>query len=573
MTERRAWFRRAASSVLSAAGSLYLGNNAGDSGTYNLSGSSSLAAPNEYIGNSGIGSFTQSGGTNSTGSLVLGQAAGSTGIYNLNGGLLTLSSAGMTQGSGTASFNFGGGTLGAGAPWSSPMNLNLTGAGGNATVDTTGGSIGLSGNLSGSGGLTKVGAGMLMLTGLNTYSGGATISAGVLNINGDAAIGVANGALGFSGNGTLQAGAAVITLSSSRAISIANGITGAIDSNGNALAISGAISGGGSLAKVGAGMLALDGSNSYAGTTIVSGGTLQIGPTGSIAAVSTISVNDNSTLAVTAAANLPGNTITVSPGSLFDTTGASNFSLASGNLLTIGRPSGSGTDINGNFTLGGGTIDIGGTGTPATLTEAGGLTLGGGALKFDLSSSGQSDLFSVGNLSINAATTINLNLSGGSLATGSYNLIDYSGNLTGSLSALTLNGLPGGSSQQAFALVASASSTGVVMLQVVNAANLVWTGSQSGTWDAVALNWSNSGTAARFSANDTVTFDDTASSGAVTINSSVQPQSVLFNNNSLSYTLSGSGGIAGAASLTKSGSGMLTSSTLNTYSGNTTISP
>ena len=49
--------------------SLYLGNNAGDSGTYNLSGSGSVAMTNfnsaEYVGYSGTGAFTQSGGVNS----------------------------------------------------------------------------------------------------------------------------------------------------------------------------------------------------------------------------------------------------------------------------------------------------------------------------------------------------------------------------------------------------------------------------------------------------------------------------------------------------------------------------
>ena len=50
----------------SVAGYLYLGYNAGSSGTYNLSGSGLLSAGySEYIGYSGSGSFTQSGGTNS----------------------------------------------------------------------------------------------------------------------------------------------------------------------------------------------------------------------------------------------------------------------------------------------------------------------------------------------------------------------------------------------------------------------------------------------------------------------------------------------------------------------------
>ena len=46
------------------------GMNAGGSGTYNLSGSGQLSAYDEYVGYSGTGTFTQSGGTNSIGSYL-----------------------------------------------------------------------------------------------------------------------------------------------------------------------------------------------------------------------------------------------------------------------------------------------------------------------------------------------------------------------------------------------------------------------------------------------------------------------------------------------------------------------
>ncbi len=82
---------------------LYLGNNWGSSGSYNLSGSGVLSAGYEHVGQSGMGTFNQSGGTNTvTGQLTF---AG-TGTYNLTGGVLLVPG---IQGTGT--FNLGGGTI------------------------------------------------------------------------------------------------------------------------------------------------------------------------------------------------------------------------------------------------------------------------------------------------------------------------------------------------------------------------------------------------------------------------------------------------------------------------------
>src|SRR2546421_3893980 len=122
---------------------LYLGNAAGSSGTYNLSGTGSLNVNNlEVVGNSGSGSFnqtagthalmgnefigyaaggtgafTQSGGTHTIGStsatrsLHIGESAGSSGSYNLSGtGSLTVTSDEIIGVSGTGSFTQSGGT-------------------------------------------------------------------------------------------------------------------------------------------------------------------------------------------------------------------------------------------------------------------------------------------------------------------------------------------------------------------------------------------------------------------------------------------------------------------------------
>ena len=112
------------------------------------------------LATTGSGSFTQSGGTNSTTNLNLGYFGVSSGTYNLNGGLLSLGSGGMSQGSGSASFNFGGGTLQAVSSFSSSLPIALSTAGSNGVFDTEGNTLNLSGPLSGPGGLQKIGSGV-----------------------------------------------------------------------------------------------------------------------------------------------------------------------------------------------------------------------------------------------------------------------------------------------------------------------------------------------------------------------------------------------------------------------------
>ena len=95
-------------------GGLFLGFNAGDSGTYILSGSGQLSTPyNEYVGLSGTGTFTQSGGNNSisgyNGALILGYNAGSSGTYSLSGSG-QVSAFAFVGYSGTGTFTQSGGT-------------------------------------------------------------------------------------------------------------------------------------------------------------------------------------------------------------------------------------------------------------------------------------------------------------------------------------------------------------------------------------------------------------------------------------------------------------------------------
>ncbi len=96
----------------SISGCLYLGYNR--SGTYNLNGTGGLSAPNEYIGYSGTGTFNQSGGTNtiaSGGALYLGYHFIGSGTYTLSKpGLLYAQSDEIVGYGGTGTFTQSGGT-------------------------------------------------------------------------------------------------------------------------------------------------------------------------------------------------------------------------------------------------------------------------------------------------------------------------------------------------------------------------------------------------------------------------------------------------------------------------------
>ena len=67
--------------------------------------------------------------------------------------------------------------------------MTLGSSGGGATFDTAGFNLGLFGSLSGSGSLTKVDSGSLILAGVNSFSNGTTLAGGTLKITNNLAIG------------------------------------------------------------------------------------------------------------------------------------------------------------------------------------------------------------------------------------------------------------------------------------------------------------------------------------------------------------------------------------------------
>ena len=163
--------------------SCYVGDWEGSTGMATISGGNSTWTTNGdfLVGNRGAGTVTQTGGTNSVrGTLYLGYAAIGEGTYNLNGGTLLLKA--LSKSAGSATFNCGGGTLKASGTLSTNIPMVLTGIQGTASIDTAGYPVTLSGQLSGPGGLNKVGMNLLILAADNTYTGLTTVSAGTLTL-------------------------------------------------------------------------------------------------------------------------------------------------------------------------------------------------------------------------------------------------------------------------------------------------------------------------------------------------------------------------------------------------------
>jgi len=158
-------------------------------------------------GNSGIFvTNTIEGGTETVNGINFNVPAGGSGLLKMTGGSLYLGALGITTNGPVYTISFSGGTIGASASWSSTLNATLDGTYGNPmfqAADATNNSknITLSGVLSGNGGLTKTGGGMLTLSGANTYSGSTTNTSGILAVTTSSS---GNGAYTMSSNTVLN---------------------------------------------------------------------------------------------------------------------------------------------------------------------------------------------------------------------------------------------------------------------------------------------------------------------------------------------------------------------------------
>ena len=147
---------------------------------YNLAGSSTYAGAISGTGNLtilGAGTLTLSGSNTYSGST------------NINRGTLALSSSDALAGGGA--IVFGGGALQFSAGNTVDYSAQIVNSGSAVSIDTNGQSVTFANALASSntGGLTKLGAGTLTLSAVNSYGGGMTVNGGILKAGASGAVG------------------------------------------------------------------------------------------------------------------------------------------------------------------------------------------------------------------------------------------------------------------------------------------------------------------------------------------------------------------------------------------------
>jgi len=429
---------------------------------------------------------------------------------------------GTNVASGTAGLTFGAVTMSGASIFDVDSGALLTLSstvdnGGNLMTVQGAGDTTNSGVISGSGGLTKAGAGTLTLSAANTYGGNSTISAGTLKLGAAGVIpdGASKGNVSVTGTLNLNTFSETINgLSGAGTVDTVAGGTPTLTLGGNdqSASFSGVIqTSAGTLAvtKTGTGTQTLSGANGYAGvTTIGNGGAIR--------------ASHANALGTTA-----GNTTVSSGGALELTT-----TLGAEPLTLNGTGIGSGgalRNISGNNDSGGGAITLGSA--SRINSDSGILTLGAAA---DISGAGLGlTIGGVGSVAIwgdmpTGAATFTKD------GTGTNLLYNFSGT-----AVRTWTG-------------ASTISAGLVQLQNAN-----------GLSDSSALTISGGATFDMNGNNETV--------GSIAGAGSIIGAGTLTaggDNSSTTY----SGVMSGAGALTKTGSGTLTLSGVSTHSGATTVS-
>jgi autotransporter-associated beta strand protein len=359
-------------------------------------------------------------------------------------------------------------------------------------------------------------------------------------------------AISFAGttNGTLRVTGNATTLGAP--ITNAAGLT--IDLTAN-LTLTGTIYGAGGVTKSGAAALILDAPQAYTGPTTVSAGRLTVSTNGSIASTPSLSMVAGSSLdvsAVTGGFTLSGSQTLSGTASVLGDMAAA----AGANLVPGGNVAGTLTFSN-NLTLNG-------------VTNA--INLGADPTQIGL---GNSLIAVSSNLTLTGVNTILIKPIATLSTTSPYTVMTYTNALIGGLENLRV---VSSNPRYSFSVVDPATTPGSIQVSVSGVpTTLAWRGGAAGNpnaWDtATTANWLSGVSLDMFYAGDAVTFDDTATTSVVSLAGTQQPGTVAVANNSLHYSIGGTGSlIAGALSKSGSASLLVTNNAANTFAGAVTTS-
>ena len=480
-----------------------------------------------------------------------------------------------------------------------------------STVTVNGNTLTVGGVISGAGGLTTAGAGTLVLSSANTFSGGVTLTAGTLAIGNDSALGT--GLLNFNGgtagatfqsvDGTAHTITNALNFAGSAGANTIFGGTGNLkftatpNANGTAKTLtvnnsqtefSGVLGGASARTVAGTGTLILSGANTYsAGTTINPGATLQLGNGGTNGALSTSgAIDDEGTLTINRSnAVVQGVDFSASP-----ITGAGSFIQAGSGTTTLNAANtyaGQTTVINGELFItpafqGGGNVVVSdgakfGVSASSVSNSAtiGSLTLGTSGVttldfSYGLTGNPTNAAIVAGAVTVNGTSTIRI---GGSFIPGTFPILSYS-SLSGAFGSTVVG--PRGVT----ATLSNDVVHHILYVTVSSVGNgIVWTGTNGispDLWDInTTTNWLIGGLPTVYIENvppgDAVTFNDQGS-GLVLLSNTVSPASVTISNASVNYTFQGSGQINSSGGLSKVGAASVTMNVPATFGGSTVVS-
>ena len=327
-------------------------------------------------------------------------AAGQSAIFDATGsGAVTVTAGPITPGSWTFNANSQNYVIDGAA-----VNFSTAGAGGGIINNANAGqSISISNNIGESIAGVRVqqlDSSMLTLSGINTYSGGTIISAGTLQVTNNSSVG--SGAVTLNGGTFLADGLSNLAFSNNFTLN-APAFGSAIDTNGVTVTLSGVVSGTGALTldSFGGGTLILTNTNTYTGGTTICGcGTLQLGTlatqgsiVGAVTNEGTFNIVNANTAGITSILNV--GTFGFATTTFFNGSSASSIAITndSNGATVFGVAAGTDTATGGNAVI---TNINGGSTAFLAMTTAGNATItnqsGSGTFFGDSSTAGSASI-------------------------------------------------------------------------------------------------------------------------------------------------------------------------------------